>query len=166
MAIACLAIIIADRRQPLWQPLHQLLAAILAAAALGAGAGRFLAPLRRWLIGPRRLAAMAHRRAEEVFLHKELFKTAQRTGILIFVSLFERHTVVLADSGINAKVGQQDWDRAVAHVIDHAGKAGLAEGMVRAVDHCHQLLLQKGFKAAPGDRNELSDKPLLDGDGA
>ena len=48
---------------------------------------------------------------------------------------------------------------------DTAG-AGLVEGIVQAVAHCHELLLKAGFKAEAGQRNELSDKPMLDGEGA
>ncbi|MCX5794292.1 MAG: hypothetical protein NTY77_02195 [Elusimicrobia bacterium] len=165
-AAACLALFLADWREPLWQPLRNLLAAVLAGCALGAAAGRFVPALRRRLAGAQRLSAMVHRRAEEVFLHHELFKTQKRTGILIFVSLFERRAVVVADSGINAKVGPGDWDRAVSRVIESAAGASLAEGMEHAVAHCHDLLLKAGFQAEPGARNELSDKPLIDGEGA
>ena len=165
-AAACLAIFAYDWSQPLWQPLSTPLAAVLAAAALGAAAGRFIPALRRRLIGRERLAALAHRRAEEVFLNHELFKTAKRTGILIFVSLCERRAVVVADAGINAKVAPGDWDRAVSRVLEQAPGAGLAEGIVQAVGHCHELLLKAGFQAAAGGRNELSDKPMLDGEGS
>jgi putative membrane protein len=165
-AAACLALFLADWTHPLWQPLGGLLAAVLAGCALGAAAARFVPALRRRLAGSHRLTAMVHRRAEEVFLHRELFKTERRTGILIFVSLFERRAVVVADSGINAKVGPGDWDRAVSRLIGSAQGDGLAEGIAQAVAHCHELLLAAGFKAEASQRNELSDKPMLDGEGA
>ncbi|MBI5239414.1 MAG: hypothetical protein HY926_03000 [Elusimicrobia bacterium] len=163
-AAACLALFLLDWRQPLWHPLGFLLAVVLAGAALGALAGRLLPPLRRRLIGRERLAAMVQRRAHEVFLHQELFKTVDRTGILVFFSLFERRAVVAADSGINAKVSPADWEQAVSRVIEAASGAGLAHGIAHAVDHCHGLLVKAGFKARPGDRNELRDKPMIDGE--
>ena len=165
-AAACLGLFLADWNHPLWQSLGRLLAAVLAGCALGAAAGRFVPALRRLLTGSHRLTAMVHRRAEEVFLHHELFKTDRRTGILIFVSLFERRAVVVADSGINAKVDPEDWDRAVSRVIESAQGAKLVEGIVQSLTHCHELLLKAGFTAEAGQRNELSDKPLFDGEGA
>jgi len=75
---ACLGLFVADLFQPLWQPLDRLLASILAAAALGALAGQLLAPLRRRLIGKKRLEQAAHRRARDIFLEKEVFKTDKR----------------------------------------------------------------------------------------
>jgi putative membrane protein len=165
-AAACLGLFLADWCHPLWQPLAKLLAAILIGSALGAAAGRFVPPLRRRFTGSHRLAALVLRRAEEVFLHHELFKTEKRNGILIFVSLFERRAAVVADAGINAKVAAGDWERAVSRVIESAQGPGLAEGIAQAVAHCHELLLAAGFKAEAGARNELSDKPMLDGEDA
>ena len=165
-AAACLALLGFDLYDPLWQPLSWLLSAVLAAAALGALAGRLIPPLRRRLIGRQRLSTLVHRRAEEVFLHNELFKTEERTGILIFVSVFERRAVVVADTGINAKVSPADWEQAVSRVIEAVHGSGLADGMAHAVEHCHELLVKGGFKASPHDRNELGDKPMIDGEGA
>ena len=159
---ACLALFVADLRSPLWTPLHQLVTAVLAAAGAGALAGRFVPAIRRLLAGRSRIDAMVRRRAEEVFLCRELFKTQRRTGILLFVSLFERRAVVVADSGISAKVGQSEWDRVVAHVTDNARSGALVDGIVKAVERCRGLLLQNGFLAGPGDRNELSDRPMID----
>jgi putative membrane protein len=163
---ACLAVFLFDRYNPLWHPLGLILAAVLAGAALGALAGRFLGPLRRRLVGRQRLEAMVQRRAHEVFLHQELFKTAERTGILLFVSLFERRAAVVADSGINAKVAAGDWDRAAALIASGARDGALAEGLVQAAGLCHEGMLQAGFTARPGDRNELPDRPAVDGEAA
>lgn len=161
---ACLAVFLFDRYNPLWHPLGFILAGVLAGAALGALAGRFLPPLRRRLIGRERLGAMVQRRAHEVFLHQELFKTAERTGILLFVSLFERQAAVVADSGISAKVAAGDWDRAAALIADGARDNALPEGLAGAAGLCHEVLLKAGFTARAGDRNELPDRPAVDGE--
>jgi putative membrane protein len=165
-AAACLALFLLDWREPLWHPLGSILSAVLGGAALGALGGRFLPPLRRLLIGRQRLGAMVQRRAHEVFLHQELFKTRDRTGILLFVSLFERRAAVVADSGINAKVAAGDWDRAAALIAGGARDGSLAEGIAGAAGLCREVLLKAGFTARAGDRNELADRPRLDGGGS
>jgi putative membrane protein len=163
VVFACLAIYAADFVHPLWLPVYLILISILAAAAAGALAGKFLTPLRRLLIGSHRMDAMVHRHAKEVFLDKKMFRTREHNGILIFVSLFEKRTVVIADAGIHGKVSQQDWDQAVAHVTDNARIGGLATGIANAVGHCHELLLRAGFKNAGRPADEREDKPIIEG---
>ena len=47
------------------------------------------------------------------FYEQGLYKTRDRTGILIYVSLLERRVLVLGDTGINEKVKQEQWDGVV-----------------------------------------------------
>ena len=159
--LACLALFLLDLRSPLWQPLGELILWVPAAGLLGGFLGGRLPPLRRWLVGRERLSEAVHRRAREAFTRHEVFRTKERTGVLLFVSLFERLVVVVGDSGINAKVRQEDWDEAVSCVLKGGREDRLADGIVAAVAHCHDLLLKAGFKASAGDVNELPDKPRL-----
>ena len=46
----------------------------------------------------------AHRRAVEQFLTQNMTATAERTGVLIFVSVAERYAEVIPDTGIAQKV--------------------------------------------------------------
>ncbi|TGW05094.1 SDR family NAD(P)-dependent oxidoreductase, partial [Mesorhizobium sp. M2D.F.Ca.ET.145.01.1.1] len=63
---------------------------------------------------PRRLRYQAaHANAVKQFLARNVHRTTARTGVLIFVSIAERYAEVVADSGIDAKVGQQVWDGVV-----------------------------------------------------
>ncbi len=96
-------------------------------------------------------------RAHEAFLSEEVFKTIDRTGILIFISDMENKVVVLADSGINAKVKPSDWNHIVDIVIDGIKSEKLTEGIVNAINECKKLLLENGFVVRPDDINELPD---------
>src|SRR6185295_7894052 len=60
-----------------------------------------LPPVRRWMAGDQVLEERARRRAAVAFLEQEVFRTRDRTGILLFLSLFERRVVLLADTGIH-----------------------------------------------------------------
>jgi len=42
--------------------------------------------------------------AESLFLQRELFATAERTGILLFVSFFEGRAVILPDRGLTGRL--------------------------------------------------------------
>jgi putative membrane protein len=133
---------------------------ILQAAAGGLGA--LLAawdPLERLLAGRRALEEAVRARAVRAFHEQGLHRTAEGTGVLIFASLFERRAVVLGDRGIHEKVGDGEWDRAVAALVAgmRAGDPGL--GFVEAVARCGARLAEH-FPRDPGAKasaNELED---------
>ena len=124
------------------------------AAALGL---LYAFPSLRIRLAPRRWQYMrAHENALKQFLARNVHLTAERTGVLIFVSLAERYAEVVADAGINAKVPQDTWNAVVAGLIDHARKDKLADGFVSAVETVGQLLARH-FPVKQGDINELDD---------
>ena len=114
-------------------------------------------PALRQRVSPRRWQYMrAHDNALKQFLARNVHLTAQRTGVLIFVSLAERYAEIVADAGINAKVPQDAWNDVVAGLIDHAQNDRLADGFVSAIDSVAKLLATH-FPSRPGDVNELDD---------
>jgi putative membrane protein len=125
------------------------LAAALALIYVLPGLRIRLAP-RRWLY------VRAHDNALKQFLGRNVHLTAERTGVLIFVSLSERYAEIVADAGINAKVPQDMWDSIVAGLIDDAKNGRLADGFVTAVAAVGALLAEH-FPVAPNDVNELED---------
>ncbi len=114
-------------------------------------------PGLRMMLAPRRWQyARAHDNALKQFLARNVHLTAQRTGVLIFVSLAERYAEVVADAGIAAKVPQDMWDSIVAGLIDDARRDRLADGFVTAIAAVGALLAEH-FPVGPGDVNELDD---------
>lgn len=114
-----------------------------------------LPPLHRLFLGPKTIDQATHKRALEAFLSEEVFKTSQRTGILIFVSLFEQKVWVLGDSGINAKVTPSDWHDLVQTVLSGVKNKNLAISLSQAVLDCGELLKKSGLSILPEDKNEL-----------
>jgi putative membrane protein len=129
-------------------------------AALGFLAVALLPPLKRALASGA-LDHHVHQRAAAAFLEREVFKTRDRTGILIFLSLFECRVVVLADAGINAKVGQHEWDGIVAELAAgiRAGTPGKA--LADAIGRCGELLARHGMAPRADDTDELPDELQL-----
>jgi len=129
----------------------------IAGAALGYLAAALLPGLRRALVPDEILEKRVAQRAATAFLEQEVFATRDRTGILIFLALFERRVVVLGDSGIAARVAQHEWDDIVAGIVAgiRAGTPGkaLAEG-IRA---CAVLLARPGMERRRDDTDELPD---------
>ena len=138
----------------------------LIAGTLGAVLAAFVPPVKRLLAGGDLLTRMVHRRAMQAFVEEEVFHTRDRTGILLFVSLFERRIEVLGDAGINARVSPEDWAGVVLRIRDGIKAGKLAEGLIDAIGMCGQLLERKGVEIRPDDVNELPDGLRMDrGDG-
>ena len=79
-----------------------------------------------------------------------------RTGVLIFVSLDERYAEVVADSGINAKVRQDEWNAIIADLVAKAGAERLTDGFVGAIDAVGAMLAAH-FPPRKRNPNELDD---------
>lgn len=129
----------------------------LAGGALGFLLARFLPPLRRALAGRESCELRCRRRAAVAFLECEVFKTAGRTGILVFVSIFEHQVVVLADSGIHASVPQSAWDAIAGRLAASLRQGERGPALARAIRECGELLARQGVARAPDDVNELPD---------
>jgi putative membrane protein len=134
-------------------------------APLGGAAGYLLAllhPVRRWLAGEPRLDARARRRAAVAFLDQEVFGTRHRTGILLFVSLFERRVVLLADSGIHQKVEEGAWEEITSRLAKGIRAARPAPALIAAIHACGELLERHGVEHDADDVDELSDELRLE----
>lgn len=129
-------------------------------AAGGVALGYVLARVpgvRRFLATPELLARRVQARASQAFLEGEVFRTRERTGILLFVSLFERRVVVLGDSGITAKVAQADWEGIVAGVVKGMRERRSAQAVIEGIRLAGELLERHGVARRPDDANELPD---------
>ncbi len=135
----------------------EIVLAIFAFMSLGWLLTGKIASLKRFFAGRNLMNRRVEQRAEEAFLAEEVFKTRDRTGILLFVSVLEHRVLVLGDSGINARVKKEDWTAIVNHVIDGIKAGRKADAMIEAIRMCGELLHQHDLSQKPGDTNELSD---------
>ena len=112
-------------------------------------------------IGVKRKELSVMQRAIRAFYEKGLYKTKQNTGVLFFLSLFERKVWVLADTGINEKIDQATLNR-FAEVVSQGirdGKAG--EALCAAIKEAGELL-EKHFPITPGDIDELPNEIMTE----
>lgn len=117
-------------------------------------------PLRIALVPRAVKRARAHRHAMEQFLAQNLHTTKGRTGVLIFVSAAERFAEVIADEGIYKKVPPETWDNVVSELTDHIARGESADGFVKAVQMCADVLAEH-FPPGSADRNELADHLIV-----
>ncbi len=110
--------------------------------------------LKRKLIHPDELSTETREKALVSFLEQGLHETRDKTGILILVSLFERRVVVLADSGINAKVPEHTWDEIVAMIVPGLKSGQACTALCNAITRCGELLTDN-FPRKSDDTDEL-----------
>jgi putative membrane protein len=119
-----------------------------------------IAVLKRPFVNRKEIAEEVEEAAIRAFFHRKVHETRDRTGILIYISLFEHSVRVLADSGIDAKVGKQAWEEVVATIIKGIGEKRQGEAICKAVEQCGKLLSQH-FPRRSDDRNELDDVMII-----
>jgi putative membrane protein len=123
----------------------------------GAILGAYVPPIQRALAGSDVLDLTVHRAAMQAFVEEEVFSTRDRTGILLFVSLHEHRIEVLGDTGINAKVSEDEWIDVVHRIRTGIENRNLTAGLVDAIEMCGKMLERRGVDIRPDDENELSD---------
>jgi putative membrane protein len=141
-----------------WQTHHAawLLIATLLAYAIGSWMGTF-APVIRAVTSSERLRRKVQLRAERAFAQHSLSRTRRRTGVLLMVSLLERHVFVLPDQGITGITGPQ-WNEVVEAAVRKLRDHDVAGGFCAGIERCGALLAQ-ACPASPGDNpDELSNR--------
>jgi putative membrane protein len=130
----------------------------LIGGALGYLLTAWLPPVRRWMAGEHVLEQRTRLRAAAAFLEQEVFRTRDRTGILLFLSLFEHRVVLLADSGIHKKVEEERWEAITHRLADEIRRGRPGPGLVEAIRACGELLEKHGVERQADDQDELSNE--------
>ena len=102
----------------------------------------------------------ARERALDIFSQLRIWDTEHNNGVLIYLLLADRNVEIIADRGINAKVGAAGWEKICA-AMEKEFRAGLFEhGVVKGIQEVSRLMAQH-FPAEPGGSNELPDAPVV-----
>jgi putative membrane protein len=115
---------------------------------------------KRLCTSSRDLSGAVLARAQLEFYQLGLKNTAGASGILLFVSLFEREAVVLADEGIAKLCPPETWRETIAKMIEGVRREDFATGMADALEHCAQILSEK-FPRHANDRDELPNRLII-----
>ena len=102
----------------------------------------------------------ARERALDVFSHLRIWDTAHNNGVLIYLLLADRDVEIVADRGINDKVGSEVWE-AICHAMEAEFRAGHFEGGVIGGIEAVSRQLAAHFPPDGPQRNELPDQPVV-----
>jgi uncharacterized membrane protein len=102
----------------------------------------------------------ARERALDLFSHLRIWDTAHNTGVLIYLLLTDRDVEIVADRGIDAKVGAKGWET-ICRDMESDFRAGHFErGVIKGIEAVSRQLARY-FPPDGHPRNELPDKPVV-----
>ena len=162
-SLASLAAVAAALFDPGWEAFEavaETAAAALAAGAAGALATVWIPPLARWFVPKLRQQAEVLQYAQSMFLEAGLHRTPRRDGILLLVSQFEHEVVALADRGVNDRIVAGGLDPVVVAVTAGLKRGSLRDAFLDGLSRLEEALVARGFRAQPGEPNELPDAPI------
>ncbi len=99
-------------------------------------------------------------RALDVFSHLRIWDTAHNNGVLIYLLLADRDVEIVADRGIDAKVGGEGWET-ICRAMEADFRAGHFEtGVIKGIEAVSRQLAAH-FPPDGPRRNELPDQPVV-----
>jgi uncharacterized membrane protein len=102
----------------------------------------------------------ARDRAIDIFSQLRIWDTAHNNGVLIYLLLADRDVEIIADRGIDAKVGAAGWEK-ICRSMEADFKAGnFAGGVIKGIAAVSQQLAAHFPKHGAGP-NELPDAPVV-----
>ena len=102
----------------------------------------------------------ARSRALDVFSHLRIWDTAHNNGVLIYLLLADRKVEIVADRGIDARVGADGWARICRDMEVDFGAGDFEGGVIKGIAAVSKELA-KHFPPHGPHRNELPDKPVV-----
>ena len=118
--------------------------------------------MKKPFISKREMQEEVNEAAFTAFYQYGLHHTRDLTGIIIYVSVFERSVQILADKGINDKVDPNVWGEVITTITEgiRAGRSG--EALCHGVTRCGELVT-RNFPIKPDDTDELPNL-IIEGD--
>jgi uncharacterized membrane protein len=102
----------------------------------------------------------ARERALDIFSQLRIWDTAHNNGVLIYLLLADRTVEIVADRGIDAKVGAAGWQKICADMEADFGKGKFEGGVIKGIEAVSRQLA-KYFPKDGAGRNELPDAPVV-----
>jgi len=143
-----------------WIPALGLLEVLLVfggAWIVGVAVADRVPAIRRWMAGRWLMRPRVEAAAEEAFGRFHVRRTRASTGIVLYVSLFERMVVVKGDRAIAEKVAPEEWKNVCDGLVRAMREGRAREGFVEAIRKCGDLLA-KHFPVQSADVDELTNE--------
>jgi uncharacterized membrane protein len=102
----------------------------------------------------------ARERALDVFSHLRIWDTAHNNGVLIYLLLADRDVEIVADRGIDARVGVAGWEKICRDMEAEFRTGRFEHGVINGIEAV-SWELARYFPPHGPHPNELPDKPVV-----
>jgi uncharacterized membrane protein len=102
----------------------------------------------------------ARERALDIFSQLRIWDTAHNNGVLIYLLLADRDVEIIADRGIDARVGAAGWEKICAEMENSFRAGNFAGGVIKGIQAVSRQLAAH-FPRHGGGTNELPDTPVV-----
>jgi uncharacterized membrane protein len=110
--------------------------------------------------GPLFRGQPARERALDVFSHLRIWDTAHNNGVLIYLLLADRDVEIIADRGIDAKVGAARWEQICRAMEAEFASSRFEHGVIAGIEAVSRELARH-FPPGGAHPNELPDAPVV-----
>lgn len=102
----------------------------------------------------------SRQRAVEIFSQLRIWDTEDNSGVLIYVQLADRQVEILADRGINKKVGAETWKQICSDMENAFHTGRFQEGAIEGIQAIGRILTTH-FPAGKENPNEMANAPII-----
>ena len=102
----------------------------------------------------------ARQRALDIFSQLRIWDTAHNNGVLIYLLLADRKVEIIADRGIDARVGAAGWKKICAEMENDFSAGHFQRGAMKGIEAVSRQLAAHFPKHGAGP-NELPDAPVV-----
>src|SRR5580704_5784084 len=102
----------------------------------------------------------ARERALDIFSQLRIWDTVHNNGVLIYLLLADHAVEIVADRGIDAKVGAKGWQKICADMQADFKGARFENGVIKGIGEVSRQLAKYFPKTGAGP-NELPDAPVV-----
>ena len=115
--------------------------------------------LRRMFIPGKQVQEEVTQRARETFFDQRVHHTKTSNGLMIYISLFERRTMILADQQVLEKAGQPFLDQLCEQLTEGIREGNVTQAFCAVIQQA-EAVLAESFPRSQDDINEL-ENPLV-----
>jgi putative membrane protein len=143
-----------------WRGLAIVVGAVLGGFVIGSAGTANVAGLRRLFTTHAEMAGEVAARTSEMFAARHVHATRAATGLIVYVSLFERMARVQGDSTVLEKVGQDALDALAAELMEKLRGGDVSAALCHVIDLAGRRLGEVLPRPAD-DTNEIPDELVL-----
>lgn len=116
--------------------------------------------LRRIFIPAKQIQQEVAQRARETFFDQRVHHTESSTGLMIYISLFERKVIILADQPVLEKTGQPFLDELCETLVDGIREENTTHVFCAVIQQAGDVLAEV-LPRVQNDTNELDNALVL-----